>query len=91
MVIDRPPPRSLGDATGRDSVRRPHVSIGVIHLGILTEQLLLAGLVSQVSSDEIAVLLGLQEGDQVDAGPHLLAGQLAGGGVSEKVKGKGIY
>lgn len=56
-----------------------HVPVGVVHLGILAEQLLLTSLISPVSSDLIAVFFRLQEGNQVDAGPHLLAGEFAGG------------
>jgi hypothetical protein len=31
-----------------------------------------------VAPDLVAVLLGLEEGDQVDAAPHLLAGEFTG-------------
>lgn len=46
---------------------------------LVTKQLLLALDVGQVATDEIAVLLGLEGGDQVDAGPHLFAGEFSVG------------
>lgn len=49
----------------------------IVHLGVLAHQLLLPLLVGPVPSDLVAVFFGLQEGDQVDASPHLLTGQLA--------------
>lgn len=47
----------------------------MVNLDILSKQLLLARLLSQVPPDLVAVLFSLEEGDQVDAGPHLLAGE----------------
>lgn len=49
--------------------------VTVVNLGLGTKQLLLPGLVCQHTSDLIAVLLSLQKGDEMDAGPHLLAGE----------------
>ena len=55
--------------------------VRVIHLDVLAEQFLLARLVGQVAADVVAVLFGLEERDQVDAGPHLFAGEFARRGV----------
>lgn len=55
----------------------PNLLVVVVDLGVLARKLLLALLVGKVSTDLIAVLLGLQQRNQVDARPHLLAGQLA--------------
>lgn len=49
----------------------------MVDLGVVTQQLLLALLVGQVSSHLVAVLFGLEEGDEVDASPHLFTGKLA--------------
>lgn len=59
------------------SSRSPNLLVVVVHLGVLARKLLLALLVGKVSADLVAVLLGLQQRNQVDARPHLLAGQLA--------------
>lgn len=48
---------------------------------VAAHELPLALLVGQVAADLVAVLLGLEGGDQVDAGPHLLAGELAAEGI----------
>lgn len=65
---------------GRNSKGRLDEAVAVVHLEVLTaHELALAGLVGQVAADLVAVLLGLQDGDEVDAGPHLLAGEFAGG------------
>lgn len=65
----------------------------MINLGVLAHQLLLARLVGQVAADLVAVLLGLEQRDQVDAAPHLFAGKFTGGvvriclmGVGERVR-----
>ena len=50
----------------------------MVDLCVLAQQLLLALLVSKVSTDLVTVFLGLQEGNQVDASPHLLTGEFAG-------------
>lgn len=50
--------------------------VAVVDLEVVAQQLLLALLVGEVAAHEVAVLLGLQEGDQVDAGPHLLTAEL---------------
>lgn len=52
------------------------VPVAVVDLGLGTKQLLLTSLVGKVSSGLVAVLLGLEERDQVDTRPHLLAGEL---------------
>lgn len=52
--------------------------VGMVDLDVLAQQFLLAGLLGQVAPDLIAVLFGLEEGDQVDAAPHLLAGEFTG-------------
>lgn len=49
----------------------------MVDLGVVAQQLLLALLVGQVSSHLVAVLFGLEEGNEVDAGPHLFTGELA--------------
>lgn len=53
------------------------VPVAVVDLCVLAQQLLLALLVGPESSHLVAVLFGLEEGNQVDASPHLLAGKLA--------------
>lgn len=61
------------DLPGSNCKSRTDISVRVVSLdGLVSEQLLLALDVSQVATDEIAVLFGLEGGDQVDAGPHLL-------------------
>lgn len=61
----------------RDGKRRLDESVRVIDLDVLAagQQRPLTRLVGQVAPDLVAVLLGLERGDQVDAGPHLLAGE----------------
>lgn len=59
----------------KESRKEGNVPIRVINLVVLAQKLLLARLISQMSADEITILLGLQEGDKVDARPHLLAGE----------------
>ena len=56
---------------------------------LVAEQLLLALDVGQVAADEIAVLFGLESRDQVDARPHLFAGEFSvgGGGVVSNLEG----
>ena len=63
-------------------MRGENAPVRVIHLDVLAEQFLLARLVGQVAADVIAVLFGLEERDQVDAGPHLFAGEFAKEGIS---------
>ena len=53
-----------------------NVPIAMVDLGIVAQELLLTLLVGPVSTDLVAVLLSLQEGDEVDASPHLLTGKL---------------
>jgi hypothetical protein len=53
--------------------------VRVVDLGVVAHQLLLARLVGQIPAHLVAVLLGLQKRDEVDAGPDLLAAQLAVG------------
>lgn len=53
-----------------------YVPLRVVDLGVLAKQLLLAALVGPEASDLVSVFLGLQERNQVDAGPHLFAGEL---------------
>jgi ABC-type transport system involved in cytochrome c biogenesis permease component len=53
-----------------------YVPVGVVDLGLLAQELLLAGLVGVVAADLVAVLLGLEERHQVQTRPHLLAGKL---------------
>lgn len=73
--IPRP---SLSRIPRRHRKRRPHVPIRVVHLEVLARQRLLARLVRQVAAHEVAVLFGLEERDEVDAAPHLFAGEFAG-------------
>lgn len=53
----------------------------MVDLDVLAQELLLARLIGEVPSHKIAILLRLQQGDQVDAAPHLLTGVLATQGV----------
>lgn len=62
----------------RHGKRRPDKPIRVVNAGILAKQLLLASLVGIPPTHLVAVLLGLEEGDEMDTRPHLLAGQFAG-------------
>ena len=57
---------------------RKYTPVVVVDLCLRAQKLLLTRLLGPVPSDQIAVLLGLQHGDQVDARPHLLARELAG-------------
>jgi hypothetical protein len=52
----------------------------MINPDVLSQERLLARLVGEMSSDEIAVFFGLQGGDEMDACPHLFAGEFTGGG-----------
>lgn len=47
--------------------------IRIVSAALAAQQLLLAGLVGEVAAGLVTVLLGLQNGSQVDAGPGLLA------------------
>lgn len=49
----------------------------MVDLCLTTEQFPLAGLVGEVAAHLVAVFFCLQHGDQVDAGPHLFAGEFA--------------
>ena len=53
------------------------VPVVVVDLCLCAHQLLLARLLGPVSADQIAVLLGLEHGNEVDTRPHLLARKLA--------------
>lgn len=84
-------PPSLCDVHRRNCVRGPHkpestispipstrttrLPVAVIHLGLRAEQLLLPRLVRVMPAHQIAVFFCLQHGNEVDARPHLLAGQ----------------
>ena len=61
---------------------RADIAVRVVHLEVLAQELLLTRLVRQMPSYEITVLLGLENGDQVDARPHLLASKLTVSTVS---------
>jgi hypothetical protein len=63
----------------KEGKRRRSVPIRVVNSHVFPQKLLLSRLVRQVPPDLVAVLLGLEERDEVDARPHLLAGELAGG------------
>lgn len=52
------------------------VPVVVVDLCLCAHQLLLARLLGPVPADQIAVLLGLEHGNEVDARPHLLARKL---------------
>lgn len=54
-----------------------HEPVAVVNLGIVAQQLLLTLLVSQVSTDLIAIFFGLEEGNEVDASPHFLTAEFA--------------
>lgn len=56
---------------------KKHIPITVVDLGLCTQQFSFAGLVSEVTTDLVAVFFCLQHGNQVDAGPHLFAGEFA--------------
>lgn len=51
--------------------------VRVIHLCVLAHELLLALLISEVPTDLVAVLLGLEERNQMDTRPHLFASKFA--------------
>lgn len=51
------------------------VPVGVVDLLLTAEELHLAGLVGEVTTNLVAVLLSLEERSQVHAGPHLLTGE----------------
>lgn len=51
----------------------------MVNTSIVTEKLLLALLIGEMSTDLIAVFLGLKERDEVDASPHLFTGEFAVG------------
>jgi len=53
------------------------IPVVVVDLCLRAHQLLLARLLGPVSADQIAVLLGLEHGNEVDTRPHLLARKLA--------------
>jgi hypothetical protein len=53
------------------------IPVVVVDLCLRAHKLLLARLLGPVSADQIAVLLGLEHGNEVDARPHLLARKLA--------------
>ena len=59
------------------NVKEQDIPIRVVDLEVLAEKLLLARLVGQMSSYEITVFLGLEGRDEVDAAPHLFAGEFA--------------
>lgn len=86
-----PAPRSIANLfrspLRRNGKCRTDISVRVVHLEVISNQLLLSGLVSQVASDQVAVFFGLQDGDQVDAGPHLFAGKFAISSVSDMSEG----
>lgn len=64
--------------TRNNSKSRTNVSVRVVNLdSLVAQQLLLALDVGQVAADEIAVLFGLEGGDEVDAGPHFFAGEFS--------------
>lgn len=64
---------------GRDGKGGLDEPLVVVDLEVLAaHEVALALLVGQVAAHLVAVLLGLEGGDEVDAGPHLLAGELAG-------------
>lgn len=66
------------DLPGSNCESRTDISVRVISLdGLVSEQFLLALDVGQVATDKITVFFGLEGGDQVDAGPHLLAGEFS--------------
>lgn len=58
-------------------IEQLHAPVGVVNLGVVAQKLLLALLVGQVSSDLITVLFGLEEGNEVDASPHLFTAEFA--------------
>lgn len=59
------------------SERRAHKSVRVVNFRLSAEQLLLPRLVGPVPPDLVAIFFGLEKRDQVDACPHLFAGQFA--------------
>jgi hypothetical protein len=56
---------------------RKDVLVGVVHLDVVAEELLLALLVGPVAANLVAVLFGLEKRDEVDARPHLFTSKLA--------------
>lgn len=69
--------RDNRERPSKRSKQKQNTPVRIIDLHVLAQQLLLPGLVGQVPPDKVAVLLGLEERDQVDAAPHLLAGEFA--------------
>lgn len=53
-----------------------HVPVRVVNLLLSAQKLLLPRLVSVVAADLVTILLGLEEGSEVKATPHLLTGEL---------------
>lgn len=55
---------------------RTNEAIGIVDFALRTQKLLLTSLVREVSADLVTVFLSLEQRDQVQAGPDLLAGEL---------------
>jgi hypothetical protein len=70
---------SLASSVYFSKERGKTIPIAMVNLGLCTEQLSLASLVGKVTTDLIAVFFCCQHGDEVDARPHLFAGEFAGG------------
>ena len=81
MKLDEDISKRQTQSWGRMNFNTP---VAVVDLGLCAEQLLLASLVGQVTTDLVAVFLGLQHGDQVNTGPHLLTCELAAKGFSSQ-------
>lgn len=71
----------LGHMLWRSRIRRPHKAIRVVDLCGGAEQFLFALLVGQVAAQLVAVGFGLQDGDEVDAGPDFLTAEFADSGA----------
>jgi hypothetical protein len=52
----------------------PNIPVRVVDLGIGAEELVGASLIGKLTTDLVAVLLGLEERSDMDTGPHLLTG-----------------
>lgn len=58
-----------------DGKRGLDEAVRVVHLEVLALEFFFARLVGQVPADLVAVFFGLEEGNQVDAGPHFFTAE----------------
>lgn len=72
----KPPGQALIKKGKKKMMMKEHVPVRVVDLLVLAQELLLPRPVGVVPAHLVAVLLGLEEGREVDASPHLFAGEL---------------